>query len=472
MKICRSLLPLLLSFCYVLNGQIVSIKGSGPGYKNVELKIFTQTDPITRRFKPLTTVRCDENGKFSCEPDCQGKPVIYIKAGIYDFRLLVKAGENYELLLPDYNPKTLSEEQDPFFIESELIPEVVNNVNDINNLIRIFDSGYNPVFNFVAESVFRNYKKDEIQKNISKLDKFSESKSPWYDEYVKSRMIMLGLVASGSKQTQTDALQYINSRFSLTNQGLTDLADQMFTGYFKTISAGSLKSLFDRSIAIASFTDMESVILADNKITNRELADYVILLNLNTGYYEHDLPGENVRKIMTLAKSQSESEHIRNIASELLLRINSTLPGHAPPDFSLLSNSGKMLSMKDFRGKYLLLGFVRSDDMASIPELGIIKMWQNKYSNDLQVVTVLANKNFKSASEILEKRGFNWTILDGSDSDDLNFTYDLKMYPTFLLLDREGRIISDPCPYPSENLEQVIKNIIRADTKGSGSENR
>jgi hypothetical protein len=474
MKIYRPVISFIfLCACVVLTGQTVSIKGSGTGYKNAELKFFLQTDPITKRLKPLSTIYCDESGKFSYDMACSGNAIIFIRAGIYNFHLYVTAGSGYELLLQDYVPKSASEEQNPFFIEAELVPEIINNQKDVNNFIRIFDSEYNPVFNFVAESVFRNYKKDEIQQQISRLDKYTEIKMvPYYDNYVKCRMVMLNLVASSAKQIQTEAAQFISSNFNSDNQAFTDLADQMFSGYFNIISSGPLKDLFEQAIARASFTELESVILRDNKITNKELADYVILLNLNADYYERNLPGENIRKIVTIIKSQGESVFIRNVASVLLDKINSSLPGNIPPEISLLSNNGKLMSLKDFRGKYLLLGFVRSDNMASITELGIINMWQNKYTGDFQVVTILADKNFKSATESLKKHGFSWTFLDGSKSDNLEFAYDLKMYPSFLLLDREGKIIADPCQYPSEDLEHTINKIILADPIYSGSKNR
>jgi hypothetical protein len=474
MKIYKPVISfILICLCVVLTGQTVSIRGSGAGYKNAELRFFLQTDPITNRLKPISSIKCDENGKFSYDLACSGNASILIKTGIYNFHLYVTEGSVYDLLLQDFVPKSASEEQNPFFIEAELIPVVVNNQKDVNNLIRIFDSEYNPVFNFVAERVFKNYKKEEIQQQISGLDKFSELKAvPYYDDYVKCRMIMLNLVASSTRQTQIAAAQFINSGFYSYNQAFTDLAEQLYSGYFNTISSGPIKDLFEKAVATASFTELKSAILRDNKITNKELADYVILLNLNTDYYERNLPGENIRKIVSEVKSQGESGFIRNIASAMLDKINSSFPGNIPSDISLQNNNGKLMSLKDFRGKYLLLGFARSDNMASITELGIINMWLNKYVRDFQTVTILTDKDFKSAAESVKKHGFNWIFLDGSKSDNLEYTYDLKMYPSFLLLDRDGRIIADPCPYPSEDLELTIRKIIQADTTSSGSKNR
>ena len=474
MKIFRILIPAIFLLIFsTLNGQKVHLSGSGSGYQNAIMRFFSMTDPVTGRLKPILTIGCDEKGSFSCELECRKSQTIYIKTGIYNLHLYISDSTEYEILLPDWIEKPGNEEMNPFFIETEAIPEVVNNKNDINNLIRKFDSDYNPVFNLVADRVFNNWGKDAIPDEIRKLDKYSEVKDPaFFSDYIKCRMIMLNLVSSSSKTVQNDAMEFINKRFNTANEAFLDLAEQMFTGYFNLISTGPVKDSFFRSVSIASFSEMRTGVLQDGKITNKELADFVILLNLNSCYYERTIPGENVRKIISLMRTQGETGFIKVSSAAILDKINSSLPGSSPPDFSLMDSDGKRMNLKDFRGKYLLLSFARENDQVSLMELGIINMWQKKYINDVQVVTVLADKDFKNASVKLRNLGYKWIFLDGSKREILEFDYDLKMYPSFLLLDREGKIIANPCSFPSENLDLIINNILSGERVRSGTENR
>lgn len=464
---------ILFLLCVSVSGNSVKISGSGTGYKNAELGFFRQTDPVTKKLKPVLSITCDEKGSFSCEIPCNGSDVIFIRTGIYSLHLYVKDSSAYELLLPDYVAREVSEEQNPFFIETELIPAVINNKQDVNNLIMAFDSEYNTVFNVVAERVFRNYKKEEIQKDISKLAKFNDpAPDSFYNDYVKCRMIMLNLVFSNSTTDLANAGLFINAGFDAANPGFIELAEQMFSGYFNKISSGPLRESFFRAISIASFRELRSVMQQDGKLSNSELTDLVILMNLNDDYFNHNLPDENVRKIISLIISEGATSFTQNIASEVLGKMNSSLPGNIAPDFTLSGTDGKLMSLKDFRGKYLLLSFARADNQASVMELGIINMWQKKYVSYLNVVTILTDKDFKSASGFFKNRGFNWIFLDGSKKDMIEFTYDLKMYPSFILLDRNGKIVSDPCQHPSENLEVTIGRLVAGYSSGSGIENR
>jgi thiol-disulfide isomerase/thioredoxin len=467
------ILLILLIVSAFVKGQNIFIKGSGSGYANAELKFYSQTDPVTKRIKPLLHIRCGDDGSFSCVLPCNKSKLIFINAGIFKFRLYVTEGQSYELLFPNFVAKSGIEDQNPFFKETELMPEVINNKQGLNNLIRDFDSEYDPVFNFVADRVFRNYKNEDLQKEISKLDKYPVVQDlPFYTSYVRCRKLMLQLVLSSAGADKIKALEFINSNFDSGNQAYSDLAEQMFSGYFHNYLSGPLKDSFSRAIATGSFSELKAVIMRDAKITNKELTDFVILLNLNADYYNHSLPAENVRKIISLVRSQGESEFVKNIASVMLYKINSSLAGNFLPDFSLADNAGKFLSLKDFRGKYVLLGFARSDNSPSLMELGIINMWQKKYSNDIQIVTVLADSNFISGSAKMKKSGFKWIFLDGSNRDSLEFIYDIKMYPSFILLDREGKIIEDPCSYPSEELELKINKMLVANPGHSSPEDR
>jgi hypothetical protein len=105
-------------------------------------------------------------------------------------------------------------------------------------------------------------------------------------------------------------------------------------------------------------------------------------------------------------------------------------------------------------------------------EFGIMNKWYKEFLNDLEIVTILMDRDYKSGLKRMEDNGFKWEFLNGSSSDFLEYQYDIRMYPTFLVLDRESRTISDPAPYPSENLESLIRKTMQVEKSSSGTKNR
>jgi hypothetical protein len=68
----------------------------------------------------------------------------------------------------------------------------------------------------------------------------------------------------------------------------------------------------------------------------------------------------------------------------------------------------------------------------------------------------LRDKDFASGVKRLHNLGFNWIFLNGSDSDIAEYQYGVTMYPSFILIGRDGKILLEPSPFPSENLDAVL----------------
>jgi peroxiredoxin len=462
MRIFRIIILLFLFLSgYSIFAQTVKINGSGKGYANTELRFFSQTDPISKNLMPLFRLTCDEKGSFSCLVPCRGTGIINIKTGLYCFNLQINEGSEYTLRLPDFAPKPAGQEYNPYFAETRLIPDVVNDTNNINNLIRIFDGEYNPVFNLVADLISKNYKRNEIPSIIEKLNNISGSMSPTFNSgFIKFRLIMLNMVAYGMYPGRKEDSVMINQAFIPDNQAYTDLIEQIFSGSFRRFLTGTGKDNYIRAIGESSLPELRSLVLSDGKAVNSQLRDYVILMNLYNEYWSGSIPLENTLLLMTALKEDASSAFISETASMMILQIPAMLSGRIPPDFSLAGTDGKALSLKDFKGKYLLLCFARSDNPSVMEEFSILKMWQNKYPKELAIVTILVDRDFKTASGKMKKYGFGWNFLDGSDADLLEYQYNIKIHPSFILLDTEGKIVANPAPYPSENLEWLVAKKI------------
>jgi hypothetical protein len=89
-----------------------------------------------------------------------------------------------------------------------------------------------------------------------------------------------------------------------------------------------------------------------------------------------------------------------------------------------------------------------------------LNSWYGKYSRDLAVLTILRDRSFKDGIKKMRENGFDWVCLDGSDADIMDYTFGVKLYPSFIIIDREGRIATSTCPMPSENLEAYLRTLI------------
>jgi len=441
----------------LISGQNVKISGSGKGYAGAEMRIFTLTDPITKSYLPFSRITCDDTGSFVISVPVKGTGTVFIRTGVFNFYLYVTGGKEYRIKMADFISKPPEEEQNPFFEEVKMIPEVVNDSSDLNNFIRKFDAEYDPAYNRITDRVAFNTKRSEIPLIIEKLNSLTSPGMPeLFTDFVKFRMIMINMVGSGEYSGRIEDSVMINREFVPGNPAYPDLIEQRYSGYFNSVLNGPFKNDFIKAVSSSSLSDLKKVVLQDGKVANEELREYIILLNLYPAWYDGKIPSENILKLIFSMRSEGSSGYIRDLAGVISERLLSLHEGYPAPDFVLKDQAGNEKTIAGFGGKYLLLSFTRSDNAAAMAEYGLLNSWYKKYSANLQVVTILTDSNFASASSRMRMAGFNWTMLDGSDRDMVEYHYNVKMYPSFTLIGPDGKTVVTGCPYPSENLERII----------------
>jgi hypothetical protein len=469
----RNNLFLILLFCFFLlpdtGAQKIHINAFGEGYENAEIRFYAFSDPVTLQPVQILKIKADDKSHISVDIDCNGTKQLIIKTGIYSFILFVEGSKSYNLSMPRFEKKTDEEETDPFFQESKLIPEVINDTGCLNNLISDFEAQFNSVYDSVSARIFYNRKTNEIPLLIENLNKFPVTDSiRFYSDYVRYKKSMLELMTFKPMDDKIRATHYLNDNIDFSNPAYTELIQQLFNGYLKTLSGGNLRTGISMAIYNASFLQLKNAVMKDSKISNDQLLEYVILLNLYEEFYSNGFEKGVLIKLIDDMTATSSYPYIRTISAIVSEKVGRFLPGSEFPSFKLINTGGDTVSSDDFKGKYILLSFARSNSYTSLMEFSIIKMWQNKYEKDLKLLTILTDNDFEKGVTKLRKAGYIWELLNGSDIEPLLLFYEIKILPTFILLDREGRVIMAPCLLPSEELELMIFNKIQGERNGSG----
>jgi len=200
-----------------------------------------------------------------------------------------------------------------------------------------------------------------------------------YVNYVLCRKQMLETcITIHHRQKKEKALDFLIQVLIQAILLLPILQSRSFQDILTAFYPGTLKESYTRAIATRFLFRIKDSYTKDGLIRNNVLADLSYCLTLNKLYYDRTQPADNIRKILSLMRSQSETDSIRNTAS-IQLEKNQTrhLPGIAFLTFHLLTATGKWKTLKDFKGRFLLLSFARSDDPPSLTELSVVSMWQN-----------------------------------------------------------------------------------------------
>ena len=182
------------------------------------------------------------------------------------------------------------------------------------------------------------------------------------------------------------------------------------------------------------------------------LAPYYIMRNLA---WSLDLPQLQTLR-GKLDKSLENNKYVKQM-EELMARKEAVQVGQIAPDFTLPDADGNPVSLKDFRGKYVLVSFWAGWCPDCRRENPFIVEAYNKYKNkNFTVLGVSIDRNRETWLKTIEQQGLAWTNVS-----DLKYwqspvveLYAIRWVPTAFLLDPDGKIIN-----VSLNEDELVKNL-------------
>ncbi len=445
-----------------LRGEgFVTISGEAPGVTVKKFEVYRTGDPVTNEMISLGIIMPDEDGKFSISLSCDGIETFRFRYGIYDLYLIAEEDNNYTVRLPEFRDLSEADRQNPYFGYRNI--HLRTEEESQNNIIRTIDSVYFKIVNEITHDIYLRESKDNYDIRISGLTGLATGNMPFTSLYLECR-IMLAKMVSDQGKYRDKAIETLDREFNISNRAYSDLVFQVFNGILKDYLSGDRASLVRRYInSSPSASELGEMVAADFSITNSQLLEYVLLMNLYYEYYLGSFVKGGVLRLIRWYATNGTNGYTRYLAGRMARRIERFMKGENPPWFSLNDRAGRIVTPDTLRGKYLLLSFGSSDSWQTLSEFNLMKSWKSEYGKDLNIVTILTDDDFIDGVAKMEGYGYDWTFLDGSNNPGLERDYDIRYLPAFFLIDRNGSIISAPAPMPSENLGRLLFEQLQRD---------
>lgn len=179
------------------------------------------------------------------------------------------------------------------------------------------------------------------------------------------------------------------------------------------------------------------------------------VLNLAAGYKNY-ADFEALRKshgkyILTTAQKKKEAE--------LMAQLATLKPGDAAFNFSYPDRNGKLFSMKDLKGKVVLVDVWATwcgPCKAEIPYLK--KLEEEMKGSNIQIVSISVDeaKDKEKWLKMIDVENLGGLQLFASGWGDLAKFYKIKGIPRFMIFDQEGRIVTVDAPRPSDPKLKIL----------------
>ena len=139
-------------------------------------------------------------------------------------------------------------------------------------------------------------------------------------------------------------------------------------------------------------------------------------------------------------------------------RLKAGLPA---PDFSLTDNKDRTISLSSFRGRFLYLCFMHSENYECMKALPVLDNMAQLHRADLDVLCVFSDDDADALYAKLATQSHVWRGISWITSQRILSDYEVRGLPTYFLIDPDGCVSIAQAPGPSENVGPAIAECIR-----------
>lgn len=461
MKNILLVLMLLLASAVWCQTPNVIIRGRAANADGKEIELYAYSDQLSRRevLKDRTVV----GGGFELKMYARYTTLVFLQVENYSQSFYVEPGRTYEVYIPGFDWSI--DERRNVYLAPEALPVVFEDLpkEEVNLKIDAFDG---LVDSFVTANRFAFDVKFHPQRRyFDSLTRLVERRMPdgssgFFNRY--KRFVLAEMRYKLHFDSRRNVFnQYINGQPVLYHD--ENYMSLFFTLFANSVSGGNRYNSVHRLSRWVNGGDvnryMDSIGL-DPMLRNEQVRELVAIEALKESYYlTRYYKRERVVSALETLRVRSKFPEHRELIRNLLGLFAQNREGSEVATFTLPDVEKRMVSLDSFKGKWVYLSFVRVGEPHSQKEVETLAFFKDSIyarSDNVEFVTICCDREFQKMYHFLKnsRRGnrYNWTWLHFNNNFKLLERYGVVSYPTFLLINPEGRLQYSVTPTPASGL--------------------
>lgn len=445
---------------FVAIGQQIKVSGGVPDTPGELVRVMSYEDLFSRWEKTLATTRTDQEGYFQLDFNLAHATFAYIAVGLKrgELHLSNEPGSFYDLTIkPDTNSQRGS-----IFDELPLQFIVTAKDGGLLDAIGEFNTQYNTFLYKNANRIYRGRDRtfiNEFRKNID--NQFDKYESDYLKEYIRYSFASLEWTSKMKSNDSIVSEYFINKPVLYNNIQYCEFLTDFFKTYFIIENVFEYHELIEAINGESDGLSVKSLILRNEVFQqDPQISELIETILIAKKYYNPDIRRSKVLNLLKEIQHNGLYEENRLVAENYIKKLLDLESGTIAPSFSLADKNGTLFSLSDFQGKFVLLSFVKPSCKICLNHLGLLVELKERFPAKLQNVTIVYGQDYKDVITYASERDFNWPILNLDDDILMLEAFNIRAYPSYVLLNPDGTISMATAPMPDENLELYISRQI------------
>ena len=435
--------------------QNVIVMGNAQMQPDKLVRIITYSDGFSNLENTVTQTRTDGEGDFTFQLEVGETQFAFLAMGLEKGEFYLSPGSSYSFTIP----------MDTSFSKGSIFDRIplqfLVNPDDggVQHLIEDFNIDFNNFIYNNVNAIYRSRDKSIVNQYVAGVNtRFANCESEFVHNYVKYSVASLLWLSRKENNHKILENYIINQPVLYNNIQYTDFFKDFFKSYFDS------EKIFRYEDLVFAINNQESVKEVDQLLSRDEqllsdnrVREIVTMLLLSKYYHDRNVVKEYViLKFEEIAKESSFPEN-QQVANNFIVKLKKMQSGVAAPDFKLAGSNDSILSLTDFKDKFVLMSFIATDCRICESHMAIITDIRDRNDGKFEIITIAIGPEFDKLTSFAKQRGYDWTILNLDEEILLLEDYNIKAYPSYIFINPDGTIANAQLPMPDENMEVYIQ---------------
>lgn len=459
MKKCKTIfvLILLLLISNIAVSQNVKIEGK-VNKPNALIRLLTYNDMLTYEQTLVYETKSDDEGNFLIEADVDDVTMAQVAVNLERVDLLIKPEASYELeiVIPEQkNDISYFERESPTLKIISISDDELYTQYHVSNMI-------------IDDFLYENFNQIYRNRKLSLLDTLElvikrnipEIKSDFVKDNIRYRKAAIQMVVNNDNGKKV-INQYFNKQdVQYSNPAYMNLFHEIFANYLasRQFSPSELRyMLYQDYDRFMTYFKEKDVFLAENQ----NLAEIILAYNLKRMFYElQDDRKVILEKLKSIGQNTNNQKN-KDIVNDILKQIDRLSFNSEAPAFSLKDRNGNVVKLTDFKENMLLIQFVNKVSAMTDYQFELLKDFSNQWQDTIQIVTIATKESFEDYEKLFDEKNYKWTLLNLENEILLLEKYQIKTYPDYVIIGKNGKIGMSPAPSPEQYLDFHIRRLYK-----------